>query len=87
MADTHQGLPRRVRQASLSPHLRGTSRTPGDADTRHDPEERSPEQARNLLGSLQRGWERGRAERVPFPEQDTGAAGTSDTGAAGISEH
>ncbi len=73
MADTHQGLPRRVRQASLSPHLRnGTA--PGDAAPRHEPDARSPEEARNLLASLQRGWERGRAEQIPQP--DTGAGGS-----------
>jgi signal transduction histidine kinase len=74
MADTHQGLPRRVRQASLSPHLRNG--TAPAATPRREPEARSPEQARNLLSSLQRGWERGRAEQIPPPEPDTGAGGS-----------
>jgi len=71
MADTHQGLPRRVRQANLSPHLRNG--TAPAATPRREPDARSPEQARNLLSSLQRGWERGRAEEIPPPESDTGA--------------
>jgi signal transduction histidine kinase len=75
MADTHQGLPRRVRQANLSPHLRN-GKAPGKPAPRHEPEARSPEQARNLLSSLQRGWERGRAEHIPEPESDTGPGGS-----------
>jgi signal transduction histidine kinase len=71
MADTHQGLPRRVRQANLSPHLRNG--TAPAATPRREPDARSPEQARNLLSSLQHGWERGRAEEIPPPESDTGA--------------
>jgi signal transduction histidine kinase len=62
-AGTYRGLPRRVRQANLSPHLRSSpsSRTAADP---HDPETRSPEQARSLLASLQSGWERGRQAEV-----------------------
>jgi signal transduction histidine kinase len=71
LADTHQGLPRRVRQASLSPHLRnGTS--PDTAAPRHEPEPRSPEQARDLLASMQRGWERGRQTPPPGTATDAG---------------
>jgi len=58
-AGTHRGLPRRVRQANLSPHLRN-SPAAGTAASFREPEARSPEQAQNLLASLQRGWERGR---------------------------
>jgi signal transduction histidine kinase len=73
MADTHQGLPRRVRQANLSPHLRRS--TPlGNSAPRPELEARSPEQARNLLTSLQSGWERGRAERLPDSGPDTSAS-------------
>ena len=86
MADTHQGLPRRVRQANLSPHLRNG--TAPAATPRREPESRSPEQARNLLSSLQRGWERGRADEMPPAAPDTGAGqakqippATPDTGA------
>jgi signal transduction histidine kinase len=58
-AGTHRGLPRRVRQANLSPRLRN-SPAAGTATSFHEPEVRSPEQAQSLLASLQRGWQRGR---------------------------
>jgi hypothetical protein len=60
-------LPRRVRQANLSPHLRG-SLSSGTSAGRHEPETRSPEQAQSLLASLQSGWERGRRAEVPGSE-------------------
>ncbi|MEV7008804.1 nitrate- and nitrite sensing domain-containing protein [Streptosporangium sp. NPDC051022] len=55
------GLPRRVRQANLSPALRqdGTRQEPESAA---DIVERSPEEARALLNSFQSGWRRGRSE-------------------------
>jgi signal transduction histidine kinase len=61
---THRGLPRRVRQANLSPHLRN-SPAAGTAASFREPEARSPEQAQSLLASLQRGWERGREAEAP----------------------
>ncbi|KIF73465.1 histidine kinase [Streptomyces sp. 150FB] len=57
------GLPRRVRQASLAPQLRG----PADRATeptptpRHDTE-RDADEVRNRMASLQRGWQRGRQQ-------------------------
>jgi hypothetical protein len=69
-AGTHRGLPRRVRQANLSPHLR-TSGSAASQPTR-GPEARSPEQAKSLLSSLQRGWERGREAEVPDSEATGG---------------
>jgi signal transduction histidine kinase len=63
-AGTHRGLPRRVRQANLSPNLR-KSPDAGTAASFREPEIRSPEQAQSLLTSLQRGWERGRGAEVP----------------------
>lgn len=67
---TIDGLPRRVRQASLAPQLK----TPGqalrnskadteraaapDSTTRAD--ERDPDEVRSRMASLQRGWQRGR---------------------------
>jgi signal transduction histidine kinase len=72
ITDTHQGLPRRVRQANLSPHLR-RSTPPGHSAPRPELEARSPEQARNLLASLQSGWERGRAEKLPESGPGTSA--------------
>ncbi len=63
-AGTHRGLPRRVRQANLSPHLRNNP-SAGTAASFREPEIRSPEQAQSLLASLQRGWERGREAEAP----------------------
>jgi signal transduction histidine kinase len=69
---THRGLPRRVRQANLSPHLRAKP-SPGPAVPSGEPEMRSPEQAQRLLASLQSGWERGRkAEERPDSEETAG---------------
>ncbi|MDP9863758.1 MULTISPECIES: sensor histidine kinase [Streptosporangium] len=50
------GLPRRVRQANVSPKLRQEPAPVAQV------EERSPEEARALLSSLQAGWRRGRAD-------------------------
>jgi signal transduction histidine kinase len=65
---TYRGLPRRVRQASLNPHLRdGPSAADREAkaDGTPPPEARSPEEARSLVASLQSGWRRGRAKDAP----------------------
>jgi signal transduction histidine kinase len=73
-AGTHRGLPRRVRQANLSPHLRAR---PLAAPSR-GPELRSPEQAQRLLSSLQSGWERGRkAEEGPQAQDETAGQGSA----------
>lgn len=61
------GLPRRVRQASLAPQLRSDSTTQTRAAATGDAgddggRERSPEEVRDRMASLQRGWVRGRAD-------------------------
>jgi signal transduction histidine kinase len=56
-ASTPEGLPRRVRQASLAPQLRETP-----VDTAEDPPSRSPDQVRTIMNALQRGTTRGRRE-------------------------
>jgi signal transduction histidine kinase len=87
---TYRGLPRRVRQANLSPHLRdggaadaappgvlgapGTPGLPGATPLSAPPAEtetaeRTPQEARDLMSSLQRGWRRG---REPEDDGDTG---------------
>jgi hypothetical protein len=76
-AGTYRGLPRRVRQANLSPRLRG-SPSSGTAADSHEPEIRSPEQARSLLGSLQSGWERGR--RAEVRDSEATASGQETAG-------
>jgi hypothetical protein len=64
-----------VRQASLAPQLR----TGPDSGAAHQaaavggPASRSPEQARNLMAALQRGWEHGRTDDLDDPAGDPGA--------------
>jgi signal transduction histidine kinase len=70
-AGTHLGMPVRVRQASLAPQLR---RGPAPAAApAAGPASRSPEQARNLMSALQRGWEHGRTDDLDDPATDLGA--------------
>ncbi len=74
-AGTYRGLPRRVRQASLNPHLRDNPsavRRPR-ADGTPPSEIRSPEEARSVVASLQSGWQRGRETDVPDPESTDAA--------------
>jgi signal transduction histidine kinase len=59
----HQGLPRRTRQASLAPQLRPAP------PARDGAGERSAEQARSLISSVQRGWRSGRAVTEPAEGQ------------------
>jgi len=68
---TYRGLPRRVRQASLNPHLRDSASAAGrrrQADGVPPLSGRSPEEARSLVASLQSGWQRGRAADTPDGE-------------------
>ena len=75
---THRGLPRRVRQANLSPHLRAKP-SHGPATPSREPDMRSPEQAQKLLSSLQSGWERGRkAEEGPESGDTAGGQDSAD---------
>jgi signal transduction histidine kinase len=70
-AGTYRGLPRRVRQASLSPHLRDSraAAVRGRQADRTPPSiTRSPEEARSLAASMQSGWRRGRATNAPGRE-------------------
>ncbi len=73
-AGTYRGLPRRTRQASLSPHLRESSPAadgPPQAAPVAAQSSREPEQARDLAASLQSGWLRGRETDVPDAEPMT----------------
>ena len=67
---TYRGLPRRVRQASLAPQLRGQARTqpPAGRPAPADPPDRSPEEHRDLMSSLQQGWQRGRVDDLDDPD-------------------
>jgi signal transduction histidine kinase len=85
-AGTYRGLPRRVRQASLSPQLRARP-SPGPVAPSRGPEVRSPDQARSLLASLQSGWERGRrAEEDPDPADSAGGRDHRDGGSDALQE-
>jgi signal transduction histidine kinase len=70
---TKMGLPVRVRQASLAPQLRDSSRlAAADASAKTVPVAPSPEAARSTMTALQRGWERGRyISGAPVPSFDT----------------
>ncbi|MEU4324268.1 sensor histidine kinase [Nonomuraea dietziae] len=61
-------LPRRIRQTNLPSRLASSSPRQEPADQR-SADERSPEETRALLSSLQSGWQRGRQDS----EQDGGA--------------
>ena len=63
-AGTYRGLPRRVRQASLNPHLRDRPAADRGRDGDDAPPSagRSPEEARSLVASIQSGWQRGRED-------------------------
>jgi signal transduction histidine kinase len=85
-AGTHRGLPRRVRQANLSPHLRARP-SPGPAAASRGPDTRSPKQARRLLASLQSGWERGRrADEGAEPKATAGGRDPGDGGREALQE-
>ncbi|MET9505324.1 nitrate- and nitrite sensing domain-containing protein [Streptomyces sp. NPDC006622] len=68
----NSALPKRVRQANLAPQLRqGTERT---AQDRADPADRDADEVRSRMASLQRGWQRGRAENTAGDDADSGTA-------------
>ena len=69
LASTYRGLPRRIRQASLSPHLKDSPsaamRASLAASTTPPSDARTPEEARDIVSSLQIGWQRGRETDTP----------------------
>jgi len=58
MDDGRPKLPQRVPQTSISPELREQATTEEGTDTA----ERSPDEVRSILSSIQQGWQRGRSE-------------------------
>ena len=64
------GLPRRIRQANLAPPLRESPSPEAVGDNSKRGAERSPDEIRESLSALQRGWKRGRADdpRADAPE-------------------
>ena len=61
---THLGMPIRVPQSSLAPQLRpgSDSGTQPWADEAPDVEQRAPEATRDMLMTMQQGWQRGRLD-------------------------
>jgi signal transduction histidine kinase len=55
------GLPQRVRQASLAPQLRDTAAEQAPTRAADDFWTRSPEETRSTVTAIQQGWERGRS--------------------------
>jgi signal transduction histidine kinase len=90
--DLEDGLPRRVRQASLAPQLRQTPSRPGPSadlgvlaeppptDWSESERERSPEETRVTMSAIQRGWERGRSV---FDPSGGNGEGAPESGAEG----
>jgi signal transduction histidine kinase len=91
-SDLEDGLPRRVRQASLAPQLRETPSRPGPSadlgvlaeppptDWSESERERSPEETRVTMSAIQRGWERGRSV---FDPSGGNGEGAPESGAGG----
>ena len=73
-AETHRGLPRRVRQASIAPQLRDHGAAEPAVSRMAGPpiEARSPDETRDLFSSLQQGWQRGRVDDLDYPDDDPG---------------
>ncbi|MFI7112420.1 nitrate- and nitrite sensing domain-containing protein [Nonomuraea sp. NPDC050227] len=67
---TPSGLPFRVPQANLAPALRDD--TPTQPDFEEDDDERSPEEIRAMMGSLQSGTRLGRNEAARLMEEQPG---------------
>ncbi|MCA1221039.1 nitrate- and nitrite sensing domain-containing protein [Streptomyces sp. 8L] len=84
-APAQDGLPRRVRQASLAPQLRETSqpaaRTGAGARATPGDDERDAEAVRARMASLQRGWQRGRHQNEA--EESAGQPGAAPGGTPG----
>jgi hypothetical protein len=66
--DDANGLPRRVKQASLAPQLRdnppGRTSAAGDGFAASGP---TPEELRRTMAALQRGWQEGRSQPMSAP--------------------
>jgi hypothetical protein len=63
-AGSHLGMPIRVPQASLAPQLRAGRDGDPLAPVREasDLEQRAPEATRNMMMTMQQGWQRGRVD-------------------------
>ena len=77
--DEANGLPRRVKQASLAPQLRdnppGRTSAGGDGLEASGP---TPEELRKTMAALQRGWQEGRSQPMSTPAPGDPLAGPGD---------
>jgi signal transduction histidine kinase len=64
LSGSHLGMPIRVPQASLAPQLRPGRDSGPQASLRESPdvEQRAPEATRNMMMTMQQGWQRGRVD-------------------------
>jgi signal transduction histidine kinase len=84
-----EGLPRRVRQASLAPQLRDAAADAATAPAGEDFWGRSPEETRSTMTAIQQGWERGRSvfdPLAPGPVAPGPAAGEAATASPAAGE-
>ena len=66
---SHLGMPIRVPQASLVPQLQDQDASPpAPVDEGSEVDERSPEATRNMMISMQQGWQRGRVDDLEDPD-------------------
>ncbi|MFI7343225.1 nitrate- and nitrite sensing domain-containing protein [Streptomyces sp. NPDC050085] len=85
-----EGLPKRVRQANLAPQLKDGPDLRGDRATGRDetvsasPADRDADEVRSRMASLQRGWQRGRAENAE--NEESTASAESDQSADGTAQ-
>ncbi|MGW6144967.1 sensor histidine kinase [Streptomyces sp. NPDC055140] len=82
--DSEDGLPRRVRQASLAPELRGDENTGAGSPPAQGPAVRSPEAARATMASLRSGRRRASAAQG---EPGTPSGPASPSGAPHAAPH
>ncbi|MFP1628139.1 nitrate- and nitrite sensing domain-containing protein [Streptomyces sp. 5K101] len=75
------GLPRRIRQASLAPQLReAAAARPPTAPAAGREFERDAKEVRNRMASMQRGWQRGRRQNAEEAAAERGTAGATGPG-------
>jgi Histidine kinase-, DNA gyrase B-, and HSP90-like ATPase len=80
------GLPRRVRQASLAPQLRDPAAEQAPTQAGDDFWTRSPEETRSTVTAIQQGWERGRSV-FDVPAAGTGPGTAPEKGTGNGADH
>jgi hypothetical protein len=81
--ESYKGLPRRVRQANLAPQLRdapAAAGSPAAAASGDNVANRSPDDIRNALSAMQRGWQQGRSVTDGGATDDSTGTGTVASG-------